>query len=102
MSTRVVSQCQWHGYRPDRDRERSTAVVGQNRRDYSTLIDARHAGELTPTVRYEWARKADPLVWLADALAGAVLAGERGDLSWMHRLAQFTRVQLVRLPPERA
>ena len=27
-------------------RERSTSVIGQNRRDYGTLIEARHAGEL--------------------------------------------------------
>lgn len=83
-------------------REKSTAVVGQNRLDFNTLIEARHAGELAPRVRYEWARKSDPLVWLADAVAGAVLAAERGDMSWIDRLGLLTRVQVVRVPPERA
>lgn len=83
-------------------RERSTAIVGQNRLDFTTLIEARHAGELAPTVHYEWARKTDQLVWLADAVAGAVLAAERGDVSWVDRLSLLTRVQVVRVPPERA
>jgi hypothetical protein len=52
-------------------RERSTRVVGQNRRDFGTLIDARHAGDLSPSVAYEWVPKDEPLVWLADAVAGA-------------------------------
>ncbi len=83
-------------------RERSTAIVGQNRLDFTTMIDARHAGELLPSVRYEWARKSEHLVWLADAVAGAALAAERGDVSWIDRLSLLTRVQIVRLPPERA
>jgi hypothetical protein len=83
-------------------RERSTGIVGQNRRDYATLIEARHAGELAPSVHYEWAPKTDPLVWLADTVAGAVLGAERGDASWIDRLGQRTRLHVVRLPPERA
>jgi hypothetical protein len=83
-------------------RERSTAIVGQNRRDFTTQIEARHAGELARTVRYQWATKSDQLVWLADAVAGAVLAAERGDPSWVDRLSLHTRGQVVRLPPERA
>ena len=83
-------------------RERAVSVTGQNRRDYTTLIEARHAGDLPPRIRYEWVLKSDPIVWLADAVAGAVLAAERGDMSWLDRLGQLTRVQIVRLPPERA
>jgi hypothetical protein len=83
-------------------RERAASVTGQNRRDYNTLIEARHAGELSSRVRYEWVLKADPIVWLADAVAGAVLGAERGDMSWLDRLGQRTRVQIVRIPPERA
>jgi hypothetical protein len=83
-------------------RERSVAVVGQNRRDFETLIEARHAKELPPTVRYEWVLKEEPLVWLADAVAGAVLAAERGDMTWLARLGEATHTSIVRLPPERA
>lgn len=83
-------------------RERVISVTGQNRRDYTTLIEARHAGELSPRVRYDWVLKSDPLVWLADAVAGAVLAAERGDMSWLDRLGQLTRIQIVRIPRERA
>ncbi len=83
-------------------REKSTTIVGQNRLDFTTLIEARHAGDLAPTVHYEWARKTEQLVWLADAVAGAVLAAERGDVSWIDRLSLLTRVQVVRVPPERA
>jgi hypothetical protein len=83
-------------------RERSVAVVGQNRRDFETLIEARHAQELRPTVRYQWVLKEEPLVWLADAVAGAVLAAERGDMTWLSKLGETTRTSLIRLPPERA
>jgi hypothetical protein len=83
-------------------REKSTAIIGQNRLDFTTMIEARHAGELAPTVHYEWAGKSEHLVWLADAVAGAVLAAERGDVSWVDRLSLSTRVQVVRIPPERA
>jgi hypothetical protein len=83
-------------------REKSTAIIGQNRLDFTTMIEARHAGELAPTVHYEWAGKSEQLVWLADAVAGAVLAAERGDVSWVDRLSLLTRVQVVRIPPERA
>ena len=79
-------------------RERSTRVVGQNRRDFGTLIEARHAGELRPAVHYEWAPKEDPLVWLADAVAGAVLASERGEANWLRMLGEATRTVVVRLP----
>lgn len=83
-------------------REKSMSIVGQNRHDFITMIEARHAGELAPSVRYEWAGKAEHLVWMADAVAGAALAAERGDVTWLDRLSQLTRVQIVRLPPERA
>lgn len=49
--------------------------------------------------RYEWVLKDEPLVWLADALAGAVLAAERGDMTWLGELGEVTRTSLVRLPP---
>ena len=77
-------------------RERSTRVIGQNRRDDGTLIKARHAGELPASVRYEWVPKNEPLVWLADADAGAVLASERGDADW---LSEATCTVVVRLSP---
>ena len=76
----------------------TSSVVGQNRRDYGTLIEARHAGELRPTVQYEWVPKEDPLVWLADAVAGAVLASERGEADWLRMLGEATRTVVVRLP----
>jgi hypothetical protein len=40
--------------------------------------------------------------WSADAVAGAVLAAERGDVSWVDRLSLSTTVEVVRVPPERA
>lgn len=80
-------------------RERSTRVIGQNRRDYGTLIEARHAGELPASVRYEWVPKNEPLVWLADAVAGAVLASERGEADWLRRLSEATSTVVVRLAP---
>ena len=79
-------------------RERSTSVVGQNRRDFGTLIEARHAGELLPAVHYEWVPKEEPLIWLADAVAGAVLAAERGEADWLQMIGQVTRTVIVRLP----
>ena len=78
-------------------RERSTRVVGQNRRDYGTLIDARHAGELRPTVRFEWVAKREPLVWLADAVAGVVLTAERGETGWLSLLDDLARTTVIRL-----
>jgi len=79
-------------------RERSTRVVGQNRRDFGTLIDARHAGDLSPSVAYEWVPKDEPLVWLADAVAGAVLASERGEVQWLRMIGQAARTVVIRLP----
>lgn len=79
-------------------RERSARVVGQNRRDYGTLIEARHAGELRPSVHYEWVPKEEPLVWLADAVAGAVLAAERGEADWLRLLGEAARTVIIRIP----
>ncbi len=53
-------------------RERSLSPTGQNKYDFSTLIDARHGRLLLPGVPFRWVEKTEPLVWLADALAGAV------------------------------
>ena len=78
-------------------RERSTTITGQNRRDYGTLIEARHAGELRRTAHYQWVSKNEPLVWLADAVAGAILAAERGDPTWRQLLSALTPTNVVRL-----
>ncbi|HMJ79000.1 MAG TPA: hypothetical protein VK507_23645, partial [Iamia sp.] len=55
-------------------RERDTKVVGQNRVDHAAIIDARRRGSLPVAVQYGWAGKDEPILWLADAIAGA-----RGD-----------------------
>jgi len=52
-------------------------------------------------VRYEWVPKNEPLVWLADADAGAVLASERGEADWLRRLSEATSTVVVRPPMTR-
>jgi hypothetical protein len=53
---------------------------------------------LSPSVAYEWVPKDEPLVWLADAVAGAVLASERGEAQWLRMIGQAARTVVIRLP----
>ena len=64
-------------------RERALRNVGQNRTDHRAIVDARHAGDVSPSLRYRWADKADPLVWAPDAIAGMALAMRREDSRWL-------------------
>ena len=57
--------------------------VGQNRTDHRAIVDARHARELLPMLRYRWADKAEPLLWAPDAVAGMALASLRKDRAWL-------------------
>lgn len=67
--------CLGAGLSPDEiiieSRERETKPVGQNRLDYAAILDARRRGALPPKVAYGWAGKDEPILWLADAVAGA-------------------------------
>ena len=64
-------------------RERALRNVGQNRTDHRAIVDARHAGDVSPQLRYRWADKTDPLVWAPDAIAGMALAMRRADSRWL-------------------
>ena len=64
-------------------RERALRNVGQNRTDHRAIVDARHAGDISPLLRYGWADKADPLVWAPDAIAGMALAARRANPRWL-------------------
>lgn len=68
-------------------RERALRNLGQNRTDHSAIVDARHAGEVSPLLRYRWADKRDPLVWAPDAIAGMTLATRRSNTSWLELFA---------------
>lgn len=57
-------------------------------RDRSHFVAARHAGWLHPDAVYGHARSAtEPLLWLADALAGAALAAARGHHEYIRTLS---------------
>ena len=64
-------------------RERMLRNVGQNRTDHRAIVDARHAGDVSPLMRYRWADKTDPLVWAPDAIAGMALATRRANPRWL-------------------
>lgn len=64
-------------------RERALRNLGQNRTDHRAIVDARHAGVVSPLLRYRWADKNDPLVWAPDAVAGMTLATRRANASWL-------------------
>jgi hypothetical protein len=64
-------------------RESVLRNVGQNRTDHRAIVDARHARELPPLLRYRWADKAEPLLWAPDAVAGMTLASLRNDRTWL-------------------
>lgn len=64
-------------------RARELRNVGQNRTDHRAIVDARHARELLPMLRYRWADKAEPLLWAPDAVAGMALASLRNDRAWL-------------------
>ena len=49
-----------------------------NQRDRSVILDAFQADGGVP-FRYDWRSKADPLLWIADAVAGFVTAHLRGE-----------------------
>lgn len=68
-------------------RERMLRNVGQNRTDHRAIVDARHAGDVSPLLRYRWADKTDPLVWAPDAIAGMALATRRSNASWLELFA---------------
>lgn len=60
-------------------REAQPVNRGQNHRDHATIVEARHGRLLQPAVTYGWYPKTEPLGWLADAVAGAVMESLRGD-----------------------
>ncbi|MCU1389816.1 MAG: hypothetical protein JWL72_3154 [Ilumatobacteraceae bacterium] len=68
-------------------RERALRNLGQNRTDHRAIVDARHAGDVSPLLRYRWADKTDPLVWAPDAIAGMTLAARRANASWLELFA---------------
>jgi len=72
----------------------------QNRADRQHLLDARHAGLLPDSFAYRHrGKKEEPLLWIADAIAGTVSAHLAGDDStWWLRLAPDV-LRLTRLGP---
>jgi hypothetical protein len=78
----ILSLCTDVGHRPDalliESREQNPKVVGQNRVDHQVVIEARRAGVVGRSVVYEWAGKDEPLLWLADAIAGSFADEVRG------------------------
>jgi hypothetical protein len=56
--------------------------VGQNRTDHRAIVDARHARELLPMLRYRWADKTEPLLWHLTPWPGMALASLRQDRAW--------------------
>jgi hypothetical protein len=59
-----------------------------DRVDRQVIAAAQRAGRASPDLNYRHARPLEePLLWLADALAGAVMAGVRKDAQYVERLA---------------
>jgi len=67
-------------------REQAMTNIGQNRVDHQAITAARHANVVPPTVKYQWVNKTEPIVWLADAIAGAVNLHQRGDTTYTRLL----------------
>lgn len=78
----VLAICDEIDRRPDEllieSREQSPKVVGQNQVDHQVIIEARRSGVVGRKVRYAWAGKDEPLLWLADAVAGTFADQVRG------------------------
>lgn len=78
----ILQICDETGARPDEllieSREQNPKVVGQNRVDHQVVIEARRAGVVGRDLTYDWAGKDEPLLWLADAIAGTFADEVRG------------------------
>lgn len=74
--------------------ESRTGVL--DRRDAQRIEGLRASHRLTDLVRYEFATKSEPLLWLADAVAGAVGSALAGDDTYAELLGD--RLTLIRLP----
>jgi len=77
--------------------ESRTAVL--DRRDARRIEGLRTSRRITEHVRYRFATKAEPLLWLADAVAGAASAEIAGDKTYADLLqAGCTRILLPGAP----
>lgn len=73
--------------------ESRTAVL--DRRDANRIEGLRASGRLSPRMRFSFDTKAEPLLWLPDAVAGAVNAELAGDARYSDLLAErLTRIRL--------
>lgn len=80
-------------------RERALGPVGQNKVDHGAVVEARHRGALARKVRYRWADKSEPLLWLADATAGMASDAALGRPEHLRALAASTSLTALALPP---
>ncbi len=75
-------------------RDMSAKNRGQNRFDHQTIVEARHRGALHPKTPYGWAGKDEPLLWFADAAAGAMCDALQGNPRHLDSIGK--RITVVR------
>lgn len=69
---------------------------GQDQHDKRTMAEFRADAAMAVRWSYEWAGKSEPLLWIADAVAGAAMEHVVGRNSrWWAMLAASGRAQLV-------
>lgn len=67
-----------------------------NRRDIDMVQALRSSRVLTEPMRVQHATgPAEPLLWIADALCGAVVSARRGDPRWLDRIETSTELVYV-------
>lgn len=70
----------------------------QDRRDLRLVDSAREKGLISPDLSVDFARPTqEPLLWLPDAVAGAVTAAQLGEPRWLLTLSESIDIRHVRV-----
>lgn len=68
----------------------------QDQRDMSMVDSLRRARAVSSAIKvHHQPGPKDPLLWISDALCGAVVASRTGDPSFLHALTSCTTVELI-------
>lgn len=67
-----------------------------DQKDRQTILRAQKAGRAPAELTYPFERpSAEPLLWLPDAVAGAVAAGLTGDAGYLERLGKWVAISEI-------
>ncbi|WP_112248589.1 hypothetical protein [Kribbella monticola] len=73
-------------------------AAAQDRRDLRLVDSARYKGLISRELSVDFAQPVqEPMVWLPDAVAGAVAAARRGEPRWLLMLSESVDVREVRV-----